>query len=97
MTTRQVTTVVHPAMTRGHVDHGWLDSHHTFSFGTYYHPERTHFGALRVLNDDVVQGGSGFGPHAHENMEIIRFLCKVRSHTRIMRGMPTCFDVMMYR
>ena len=63
--------VIHRAATRGHVNHGWLDSHHSFSFGSYYNPERMHFGVLRVLNDDVVQGGMGFGMHPHDNMEII--------------------------
>lgn len=64
-------TVLHKADTRGHANHGWLDSHHTFSFANYYEPSRVHFGALRVLNDDIVQGGMGFGTHPHDNMEII--------------------------
>lgn len=64
-------TVLHKANTRGHANHGWLDSHHTFSFANYYNPERMHFGVLRVLNDDVVDGGMGFGTHPHDNMEII--------------------------
>lgn len=64
-------TVLHKAETRGHADHGWLNSHHSFSFANYYNPERIHFGALRVLNDDVVAPGMGFGTHPHENMEII--------------------------
>jgi quercetin 2,3-dioxygenase len=64
-------TVLHKANTRGHANHGWLDSYHTFSFSGYYDPARTHFGALRVLNDDVVAGGRGFGQHPHDNMEII--------------------------
>jgi len=64
-------TVFHKADSRGHANHGWLDSHHSFSFGHYYDPERIHFGALRVLNDDVVKGGMGFGKHPHDNMEII--------------------------
>lgn len=62
---------VHPADTRGQVDFGWLQSRHTFSFGHYYDPERVHFGALRVINDDTVAGGKGFGMHHHDNMEII--------------------------
>jgi redox-sensitive bicupin YhaK (pirin superfamily) len=63
--------VYHKADTRGHASHGWLDSYHTFSFSGYYNPERMHFGALRVLNDDTVSGGMGFGKHPHDNMEII--------------------------
>jgi redox-sensitive bicupin YhaK (pirin superfamily) len=64
-------TTLHRAETRGHANHGWLDSHHTFSFAGYYDPERVHFGLLRVLNDDIVKGGNGFGQHPHDNMEII--------------------------
>ena len=64
-------TVLHKADTRGHANHGWLDSHHTFSFANYYNPERMSFGVLRVLNDDRVDSGKGFGKHPHDNMEII--------------------------
>jgi redox-sensitive bicupin YhaK (pirin superfamily) len=64
-------TIYHAADTRGHANHGWLNSFHTFSFANYYNPERVNFGALRVLNDDTVTGGMGFGKHPHENMEII--------------------------
>jgi redox-sensitive bicupin YhaK (pirin superfamily) len=63
--------VIHKADSRGHANHGWLDSHHTFSFANYYNPERMHFGVLRVLNDDRVDPGMGFGTHPHDNMEII--------------------------
>ena len=64
-------TVLHRADTRGHADHGWLDSHHTFSFAGYHNPARMNFGVLRVLNDDVVAPGRGFGAHPHDNMEIV--------------------------
>lgn len=64
-------TVYHPANSRGHANHGWLDSHHTFSFANYYNPDRMNFGVLRVLNDDVVAPSRGFGKHPHDNMEII--------------------------
>jgi redox-sensitive bicupin YhaK (pirin superfamily) len=64
-------TVIHRAETRGNANHGWLNSHHTFSFANYHNPERMNFGVLRVLNDDIVQEGMGFGTHPHDNMEII--------------------------
>jgi len=64
-------TVLHKADSRGHANHGWLDSHHTFSFANYYNPDRVHFGVLRVLNDDIVAPGRGFGRHPHDNMEIV--------------------------
>ena len=64
-------TVLHKAESRGYANHGWLLSRHTFSFANYYDPERIHFGALRVLNDDTVEAGQGFGTHPHDNMEII--------------------------
>jgi redox-sensitive bicupin YhaK (pirin superfamily) len=63
--------ILHQAATRGYANHGWLKTHHTFSFANYYDPERVHFGALRVLNDDEIDGGMGFGMHPHDNMEVI--------------------------
>ncbi|KGN69177.1 pirin family protein [Porphyromonas gulae] len=63
--------VIHKSETRGRVNFGWLQSFHTFSFGNYYDPERIHFGALRVINDDTVAAGRGFDKHPHDNMEII--------------------------
>lgn len=64
-------TVSHKADTRGRAELGWLHSRHTFSFADYYDPERMGFGALRVLNDDIVAPGAGFGTHSHANMEIV--------------------------
>ncbi|MBV2196377.1 MAG: pirin family protein [Flavobacterium sp.] len=64
-------SILHKANTRGYADHGWLKSRHTFSFANYHNPERMHFGVLRVLNDDIVDAGRGFGTHPHDNMEII--------------------------
>lgn len=64
-------TIIHKAASRGSANFGWLDSKHTFSFGRYYNPERMGFGVLRVLNDDIVTPGMGFGTHGHDNMEII--------------------------
>ncbi len=64
-------TVYHAAATRGNANHGWLNANHSFSFAQYYNPERMSFGALRVLNDDTIASGRGFGTHPHDNMEII--------------------------
>lgn len=63
--------VIHRANTRGMANHGWLQSRHSFSFANYYDPQRMGFGKLRVLNDDIIAGGTGFGTHPHDNMEII--------------------------
>ena len=64
-------TILHKAHSRGHAQHGWLDSYHSFSFADYHNPDRMNFGVLRVLNDDCVAPGNGFGTHPHSNMEII--------------------------
>ena len=64
-------TILHTSESRGDANHGWLHSKHTFSFANYYNPERMHFGVLRVLNDDTVAAGMGFGTHPHDNMEIV--------------------------
>jgi redox-sensitive bicupin YhaK (pirin superfamily) len=66
-----MSTVLYPAGERGHVSLGWLESFHSFSFGEYHDPKKIHFGALRVVNDDSIAGGRGFGAHPHDNMEII--------------------------
>jgi len=63
--------IIHSANSRGFADHGWLLSRHTFSFANYYNPDRMGFGKLRVLNDDIVAPGMGFGTHPHDNMEIV--------------------------
>lgn len=70
-TNRTNNTVLHKADSRGDANHGWLQSRHSFSFANYYNPDRMHFGVLRVLNDDIVAPGMGFGTHPHDNMEII--------------------------
>jgi len=64
-------TILHKANERGHANHGWLDAHHSFSFAGYQDENKIHFGALRVLNDDIVKPGFGFGQHPHDNMEIV--------------------------
>jgi quercetin 2,3-dioxygenase len=64
-------TILHKANSRGHANFGWLDTYYSFSFADYYNPEQMHFGKLRVLNDDTVAPGMGFGTHPHDNMEII--------------------------
>jgi redox-sensitive bicupin YhaK (pirin superfamily) len=64
-------SVIHKAETRGNANHGWLNAYHSFSFASWYNAERVQFGALRVLNDDTIAAGMGFGTHPHDNMEII--------------------------
>ncbi|MBK9405399.1 MAG: pirin family protein [Ignavibacteria bacterium] len=63
--------IIHKADSRGYADHGWLQSFHSFSFANYHNPEKVRFGLLRVLNDDIVAPGMGFGTHPHDNMEIV--------------------------
>lgn len=64
-------TIIHPADKRGHADHGWLKTWHSFSFASWHDEEKIHFGMLRVLNDDTIAPGKGFGMHPHDNMEIV--------------------------
>ncbi len=88
--------IIHTANSRGHVQQGWLDTHHTFSFADYYDPERIHFGNLRVLNDDTIAGGNGFGMHPHRDMEIITIpLSGMLTHKDTMgnMGMITAGEV----
>ena len=70
--------VIDRASSRGYFNHGWLKTHHTFSFANYYNPERIHFGALRVLNDDSVDPSMGFDTHPHKNMEDMATVYKIR-------------------
>lgn len=79
-------TIYHAAQSRGYQDHGWLKAHHTFSFANYFDPERIHFGRLRVLNDDEIGGGEGFGMHPHEDMEIITIPLEGALHHRDSMG-----------
>ena len=66
--------IIHQAKDRGHANHGWLNAHHSFSFAQWYDPGRLQFGTLRVLNDDIVAAGEGFGMHPHNDMEIITII-----------------------
>ena len=68
------TLTKYPYTQLGHANHGWLDARHHFSFSRYWNPDRTHFGSLRVINDDTIKAGSGFPPHRHDNMEIITYV-----------------------
>jgi redox-sensitive bicupin YhaK (pirin superfamily) len=71
MNNSMVRKTIHRANSRGYADHSWLKTYHTFSFANYYDPSRVRFGLLRVLNDDIIEPGMGFGTHPHDNMEIV--------------------------
>jgi quercetin 2,3-dioxygenase len=71
LTKSKMKTIIHKANERGHANHGWLNAYHSFSFASYHDSSKVHFGLLRVLNDDIVAPGMGFGMHPHDNMEIV--------------------------
>ena len=73
---------------RFHTEIGWLDSHHSFTFGQHYDPANTHYGLLLVTNDDVVKPGTGFETHPHRDMEIVTWVLRARSSTRTPTGNP---------
>ena len=90
-------TILHKASSRGHAQHGWLDSYHSFSFADYHHPDRMNFGALRVLNDDCVAPGNGFDTHPHSNMEIISIPLAGDLEHKDSRAMWLLYEKVMYK
>ena len=86
-------TIIHKSNSRGYANHGWLKSYHSFSFASYQNPERMNFGALRVLNDDLVQPKMGFGTHPHQNMEIISIPLKGALSHQDSMGNKRAIDV----
>ena len=83
--------VFHPASSRGSANFGWLKANYSFSFANYFNPNRLQFGALRVLNDDIIAGGMGFGTHPHQNMGAISTLLPVGGDDDLKQRLP-CVD-----